>query len=313
MSSNREGTKGSDDIWSIVLSSLLFTIEGELLDAKFKEPIPGVTMILKGSDGSVVKTTTDKDGKYAFIENEAGERLVNENVTYEVSTFIGPDVITPRFRNGFVNSSVKYSLTTVGETESKKYAGGALDIILTPITPEIKFPAVLYDLGKATLTENAKDSLSILFLTLLDNPTFVIELSAHTDSRGSHADNLILSEDRAKSCYDYLVSKGIPSDRMQPKGYGEERLKITDKTINSFATEEEREAAHQENRRTVFSVLSKDYPIPQPESTLGEDFGLEPEVNVEPTDQETSAKVKKEEKEAAKKSKKEKKSRKKKK
>jgi peptidoglycan-associated lipoprotein len=261
LSSNREGTKGSDDIWSFVLPPLLFAVEGKILDDKYKEPVMGVAVLLKGSDGSVIETKTDETGNYRFETSESGDRLVNEATSYTVVTSVGKNVTTARAKKGFLNSPAKFYFTTVGEKESKIFRGNALNMSLTPIVAEIEFPAVLYDLGKADLRPESKDSLDYLYQTLVDNPDIVIELSAHTDSRGDNLKNLKLSEDRSKACYNYLVSKGIPADRMVSKGYGEERLLISDKVITSLATEEEKEAAHQKNRRTVFTVLRRDYGI----------------------------------------------------
>lgn len=256
LSSNREGTKGADDIWSFVLPPLLFSITGTVTDTKFKEPIEGVVVKLIGSDGSVAQTKTDAEGKYKFAENGTA-RYVNTNASYTVTTEVGNDVTTKKAALGFVNSSAKAKVTTVGVEEAKTFKG--INFSLVPIEKEIRFPDVLYDVGQSTLRPESKDSLEFLYQTLIDNPAFVIELSAHTDSRGGDAENLKLSDARAKSCFDYLVSKGIPADRMVPKGYGEKRLLVTDPEINKLGTTEEKEAAHQRNRRTVFSVLRKDY------------------------------------------------------
>lgn len=260
LSSNREGTKGADDLWSFVLPPLLFTVTGTVTDCKFKDPIEGVVVKLVGSDGSSVETKTDGEGKYKFAENGKTARYINPNVSYEITTQVGNNVVTKKAELGFVNSSAKLKVTTVGVEEAKTFKG--LNFCLVPIEKEIRFPDVLYDLGQSTLRAESQDSLNFLYNTLVDNPTFVIELSAHTDSRGGDADNLKLSDARAKSCFDYLVSKGIPAERMVPKGYGKRRLLVTDKEINAMGTKEEKEAAHQRNRRTVFSVLRKDYVNP---------------------------------------------------
>ena len=101
-----------------------------------------------------------------------------------------------------------------------------------------------------------------LYNTLLDNPNIVIELQAHTDCRGGDDYNQKLSQRRAQSCVDYLVSKGIPSERMKAVGYGETipRMKgLECETISNLSTNEEQEAAHQKNRRTQFIVLNFDY------------------------------------------------------
>lgn len=273
LSSNRQGTKGADDIWSFVLPPLIFTIEGVVSDCNFKETIPDVVIKLIGSDGSSVETKTDAAGYYKFAENGQA-RYVNSNVSYVISTQVGNDVVTKQAPAGFVNSSVKAKETTVGVEEAKLFKH---DFCLVPIEREIRFPDVLYDLGKADLRPESKDSLDFLYNTLIDNPSFVIELSSHTDYRGSDPENQKLSEARAKSCVDYLISKGIPAARMVAKGYGEKRpleVKNADGKILYTLTEsyivkqtkgkskEEYEALMQKNRRTVFSVLRKDFVDP---------------------------------------------------
>jgi peptidoglycan-associated lipoprotein len=257
LSSNREGTKGADDIYSFVLPPLLYVIEGVITDCKYKENVAGVTIKLVGSDGSSVEQKTDASGYYKFADN-GNERYVNANTTYNITVIAG-EAKTTQAPQGFLNSSDKVKVTTVGLEEGKNFKH---DFCLNPIIKEMRFPDVLYDLNQSTLRPESKDSLDFLYQTLLDNPTITIELSAHTDSRGSDKDNQKLSEARAKSCYDYLVSKGIPAERMTPVGYGEKRLLITDKEIAKLKTEEEKEAAHQKNRRTVFAVLRKDYVNP---------------------------------------------------
>jgi peptidoglycan-associated lipoprotein len=273
LSSNRETTKGADDIWSFLLPPLLFTVEGDVTDCKYKETIAGVTIKLVGSDGSSVETKTDAAGHYKFAENGAA-RYVNPNTTYIISTAVDKDVKTAQAPRGFLNSSEKAKETTVGVEEAKTFKH---DFCLVPIEKEIRFPDVQYDLGKWDILPQYQDSLNYLYETLIDNPTFVIELSSHTDYRGDDKSNQILSEKRAKSCVDYLISKGIPSARMVPKGYGEKRpLEVKDasgalqytlseayiKKVTKGKPKEEFEAIMRKNRRTVFTVLSKDFVDP---------------------------------------------------
>ena len=256
--SNRDGGKGGDDLYQFNLPALLYTIEGVLTDCKYKETIEGVTMKLVGSDGTSVETKTDKLGYYKFAEN-GEKRYVNENTTYQLTTVVPNELKTPEAKRGFLASSVKVKETTVGVNESKIFKH---DFCLTPIELEIRFPEVQYELGKAELRPEAKDSLNYLVEVLQDNPTFVIELSAHTDSRGNATLNQKLSEARAQACVDYIASKGIALARLRGAGYGKTRLKISDAEIAKMKTKEEQEAAHQKNRRTVFTVLSKDFSDP---------------------------------------------------
>jgi outer membrane protein OmpA-like peptidoglycan-associated protein len=91
------------------------------------------------------------------------------------------------------------------------------------------------------------------------NESFVVQLESHTDSRGKEAYNKTLSQDRAQTCVDYLVSRGIQDDRLVAVGQGESMLLVSDKAINAMKTEEEKERGHQANRRTVFRILRFDY------------------------------------------------------
>jgi len=120
-------------------------------------------------------------------------------------------------------------------------------------------------------------SLDNLVETLNDNPNVTIELMSHTDSRDTPAFNMELSQKRAQSVVDYLISKGISPDRLQARGYGESQPKVVDEKIkeqydflevgqvltesfiNQLENPEFQEKAHQVNRRTEFRVLTTDY------------------------------------------------------
>ncbi|MEY3237511.1 MAG: hypothetical protein RI883_1612, partial [Bacteroidota bacterium] len=90
---------------------------------------------------------------------------------------------------------------------------------------------------------------------LVNNPTLSIEIGGHTDTRGDDKDNLKLSNDRAKAVYDYIIAKGIVAKRISYKGYGESKPVISDVEISKLATEQEKEAAHQSNRRTEYKII----------------------------------------------------------
>lgn len=250
--SNREGGKGSDDIWSFVLPPLNFNLNGTVVSAENNEPVQNALIHLKGSNGDMFEFKTAADGKYNF--------KLKENTSYDVTVATDKGTISQSFKLGFLANKDMGKLTTVDNNESKDFVK---DFALTPVKAEIRFPAVQYDLGKATLRPESKDSLNFLYQTLIDNPSIVIELQAHTDSRGNDAKNQILSEERAKSCVDYLVNeKKIPIARLMSKGWGEKKLLIKDDVIAKAKTKEEKEALHQKNRRTVFRIVNWDYQDP---------------------------------------------------
>ncbi len=106
-----------------------------------------------------------------------------------------------------------------------------------------------WNLGSATLTASAKRIIDERLYPILKQG-FTVELASHTDSRGSDSFNLDLSERRAKAVKKYLVSKGISSDQMIARGYGETRL--TNRCSNGVNCSD---AEHRANRRTEFKVL----------------------------------------------------------
>lgn len=135
---------------------------------------------------------------------------------------------------------------------------------------------IFYDFDKATLRPESKAALDDLVKLLNENPNVTIELSSHTDYKGSDNYNKRLSQRRADAVVAYLIEHGIASDRLSPVGYGEEKPKtIRRKTTEKFPwlkendvlTEEfitklnkaNQEAANQLNRRTEFIVLRTTY------------------------------------------------------
>jgi len=242
--SNREGGRGKDDLWKFNEPPILFKLLVEVRDIETGELLTAAKVKLVGTDGTTAEKETGSDGRAEFAKN-GDKDYINENTSYSIT------VSKPNYLNA------KGKETTVGIVESKIFAHL---YELQPIgTDPIKLPDILYEFNKTGLTDQAKDSLDYLYKILVDNPTLVIELRANTDSRGSVPYNNRLSQGRAESAVNYLVSRGIPLARMVPKGYGESNLLISDAEINKLATEEEREAAHQLNRRTEFSILRDDY------------------------------------------------------
>jgi len=249
--SNREDGKGSDDIYSFLLPALKFSLCGTVSDYKTKKPIADAAVSIVGTDGSSLETTTDASGKYCFDLAPA--------TSY---------VITAGKKDFYLNKTGK--TTTVGFEEDKDLVH---DFELDPINRVIDLPNIFYDLGKWDLRPESKVALDGLVETLNDNPTIVVELGSHTDTRASDSYNLSLSQKRAQSVVDYLIENDIAEARLVAKGYGETTPKVLDNAIGEFpkgsvindafiaklSTEELKEEAHQLNRRTEFKVLRNDY------------------------------------------------------
>ncbi|MBU0488105.1 MAG: OmpA family protein [Bacteroidetes bacterium] len=266
LTSNRKGGRGGDDIYEFILPPLVFTLKGVVTDENTKEVIPGCIVKLVGSDGIVAIDTTDATGLYSF-DKDIIKYYTSYDLTFSKTGYFGK----------------KGKETTVGLERSTDLIHDKA-LVPIPVVP-IVLPDILYDFDKWDLKPQFHDSLNDLYQTLTDNPQLVIELSSHTDARGDDAYNERLSQRRAQSCVDYLVKvKGIEPGRIVPKGYGEYKprtlnvyknlsclkckgkfysfekgTKLTEKYINGLGSEEEKEAAHQLNRRTEFRILREDY------------------------------------------------------
>ncbi|MEO6303639.1 MAG: OmpA family protein, partial [Bacteroidia bacterium] len=264
LTSNREGGKGSDDIWSFNLPPLNYNVKGMAMSkgddrtgAGRGESVELVKVKIVGSDGSINEFTTPKDGNYTF--------KLKEKVTYTVSTQTDKTTKSASFTKGYLASKDQRVITTVGLDKSKDFIA---DFELAPVVPFIRMPQILYALGSAELLPESKDSLQFLYQTLVDNPTTVVELNSHTDSRGDAAKNQDLSQRRAQSCVDYLVNeKKINPARLQAKGYGKTQLLISDDVIAKAKTKQEKEALHALNRRTAFRILNWDFVDPNATKT----------------------------------------------
>jgi len=264
-SSNRPGGRGKDDIYSFVIPPVYFTLEGYVTDYLTLQPVDGAHVSLVGTDGRTATYNTDPRGRYVFNKNQ-----ILPNTTYEI-------MVT---KEDYFNE--KATETTVGFESSRDLTR---DIVLTPIPKKpVVLPDILYDLAKWDLKPEFQDSLQGLIATLDANETIVIELAAHTDSRDTEERNDILSQRRAQSVVDYLISRGIDPERLVAKGYGERVPRVlnrdvtkegytftagtvlTDSLINSLPNTAVKEAAHQLNRRTAFAILRNDF-IPKTKVT----------------------------------------------
>jgi peptidoglycan-associated lipoprotein len=271
-SSNRQGGRGGDDIYYFVLRPLVYTLAGFVKDEATLQYIDGAKVELTGSDGSSYTTTTNVKGYYFFDKSK-----ILSNTTYTLK------VTKPKYWEEH-NTAQQ---TTVGLSENTDLKQ---DFTLTPIPNEpIVLPEVQYDLARWDLKEQYKDSLMYLYKIMVQNPTVVVELRSHTDFRDTEEKNEVLSQNRAQTCVDFLISKGIDPERIVPKGYGEYRprkfaksfsqtylgrtynykvgTELTESYINDLSTNAEKEAAHALNRRTEFIVLRTDF-VPKNDSTL---------------------------------------------
>lgn len=251
-SSNRGDGRGYDHIFSFELPDIEVSISGWVLD-KDEEPIPNAIIRIVGDDGSNQKEVARDDGSFRF--------KLNRGVRY----------VMMAGAKGYLN--VKQEFESDIAEENVEYG---VDFILAAIHKPQVVENIFYDFDKAVLRDESKVALDEMAQILKDNPNITIEMGSHTDRWGSDEYNQALSQRRAQSVIDYLISAGIAEERLKPQGYGETVPKTVTKKINreypqfpegtvlteefiETLSEEDQEAADQINRRTEFQVTSIDY------------------------------------------------------
>ncbi|WP_161889331.1 OmpA family protein [Pontibacter russatus] len=237
LSSNRDAKNGTDDIYTFTILQKPVVLAITTLERKqnaqkrtVQEPLPGTKVVVaQQAAEDTTEVTTDKGGKY-FMDGRAGN-------TY---TFTGA-------KEGFLNTrAVAQIPATAPDTVAV-----ALLFDRNEVEKAIVLENIYYDLDLWDIRPDAAKELDKLVMLLKSNPSIKIELSSHTDSRESENYNQVLSEKRAQSAVDYLVSKGIDRARLTAKGYGKTRL-VNGCGDGVQCSEEE----HQLNRRTEFKILS---------------------------------------------------------
>lgn len=253
-SSNRNDKKGLDKIYQFVLPEMEFIAEGVVND-ELGNPIADAKLRLVGSDGTNSKLNARRDGTYKI--------KIKQDVKYVM-------LATAR---GFLNAKEQWN--TFGLKDSKTYT---LNFALSPISRPVKMENIFYEFGRWELTQASEAELEQLVKLLNDNPNITIELSAHTDMKGTDEFNNELSFKRAQSCCNYLIAHGIEKERLTPVGYGKTKPVIADKALHTqypwipeeqvldeeFILKlkpEQQEICNAINRRTEFKVVKTTYKL----------------------------------------------------
>jgi len=253
-SSNRNEKNGNDAIWSFELPELAYSIEGKVVDEK-GNVLPDAIIRMVSNTGVNARVQAKKDG------------------TYRMKLEKNMDCVMMASCRGYINQ--KNKVTTQGFADSKTFT---VNFQLSTLYKPVQIENIFYEFGKWNLTPASESGLQTLVKMLNDNPNVTIEVSANTDYIGNNEANKILSEKRAKSVIDYLISKGISANRLSSVGNGEEKpvvvdvslakkykfLKENDVLDENFVTKltpEQQEIANQINRRTEFRVVKTTYKL----------------------------------------------------
>lgn len=209
---------------------------GVVLDPQYNTPVAGAKVTIRDEQtGETVTLYTDRYGQYNYYLPRDSDFTVtvekdNMKATRKVTTKgVGPD------------AEIAMAIDIRDPSGGRNiFADGSV----------VRLPNIYYNFNDASIRPDAKPDLDALATIMKQFPDLRIELSSHTDSRGSDDYNMRLSQRRADNASRYLTSKGISRNRLKPVGYGERQLKNHCKD-DVTCTEEE----HQLNRRTEFKVL----------------------------------------------------------
>src|SRR6185436_3528671 len=204
-SSNRQAAT-MDNIYSFKKRDLRFTVDGLVVERATENPVEGATVELKNKDNGKRETViTTSDGKFTF--------KLDPNADYQITGS----------KDDFYSNSE--SVSTRGKTFSEDMTVKiklALEKIV--LNKPIVLDNIYYDLDKSDIRPDAAVELDKLVAIMNENPGIIVELGSHTDARAEDKYNLVLSQKRAQSAVDYIITHGIAQDRITAKGYGETRL-----------------------------------------------------------------------------------------
>ncbi len=234
LSSNRDGASGSvgDDIY-LVMRICEITVSGLVTDIDTGELLPGSIVIVFDEDNNEVATmTVGSNARYNFdLECDKQYTVRGAKQGYEPTEKV---ISTPN-----ESSTIDLPLELKSSDPCPPNDLGCR-LALQPI---------YFDFDRYNIRPDAAIELAKILAAMREYPELIIHIESHTDSRGSKAYNELLSERRAQSTLEWLVSKGISRDRLSAKGYGENRL-INECADGVQCTEE----AHQLNRRSMFII-----------------------------------------------------------
>ena len=229
--SDREGGFGSLDLYSFELPEVarpVYTtyMKGKAFDAESKIPLGATFEIIDLKTGEILLKSKANSMTGSFLVNIPTNKEIAINVTTKGYFFFS--------KNFTLKKNTKEPLL--------------IDIPMNKIKTSNKgfvLENIFFDVNQYVLQEKSKIELDKLFDFMTNNKSIKIELGGHTDSDGDIDENQILSEKRAKSAVDYLISKGIDKTRLTYKGYGESNPKVKNNSLENKSI----------NRRTEVKII----------------------------------------------------------
>jgi len=212
---------------SIDKSTRLTLVKGAIIDNVTGEPIEAIIEIIDNETNKVVYRTTSNSA--------TGEYLVSLPPGKNYGMAIKKD--------GYLFHSENFDL--VDDEGGYKKVEQNIEMVNIAKNSQITLKNLFFDIGKFEIKDESKSELDRIIEFLTDYPKVKVEISGHTDSQGDEDENMILSENRAKSVVTYLTKNGIEEDRLTSVGYGASTPVADNKTREGRA----------KNRRVDFKII----------------------------------------------------------
>jgi outer membrane protein OmpA-like peptidoglycan-associated protein len=263
--SNRKGGVGGDDIYSfkkIVLPPLPIDSTSKPKTDNSKKP--EFQMILDGYVLEKIYQQADNPnskiiGRRPLINTpvtinfgkEKKSVLTNDEGYFTVVLSENADYQFTAMKPEYLTKSIPFTTRGIVQDSNNPIQRFEVELILDKIykNKEITLENIYYDFDKSDIRDDAKPTLNALARILTENPSIKIQLSSHTDCQGNDDYNEDLSQRRAQSAVDYMISLGINTNRLSAKGYGETQPAVI--CVCAKCTDAENQA----NRRTTFKIV----------------------------------------------------------
>ncbi|BCY29068.1 OmpA family protein [Flavobacterium okayamense] len=237
-SSNRDGGKGFDDIYTFSVCQQ--KLKGLISDIDTNEILPGSKVELFDEDMNKIDETTANEAAEYYFENVDCNSKYIVRASKEDYDTNEQQVATPK-ENGETELNIALKRNKFPVTEG------------TDLAKIFDISIIYFDLDKWNIRPDAAKDLQKIVEVMKDYPNMHVNIRSHTDSRQTHRYNEILSDRRAKSTLEFMVKNGIERERLTAKGYGETEL-VNGCSDGVPCSEEE----HQKNRRSEFIVMKMD-------------------------------------------------------
>lgn len=221
-----------DDIWRIQYEPKIYAM-GKVLDQKSQKPVMQSVVKMVDEAGNL-KTFNSEDGQFQFLTSR------------------GHNYVLTADKAGYLSTRATVSTEGIKRQDPDDTVFVTIYVDSFAINQEFELSNILYDYDKASLRPEAAASLEKLTTLMKDNPSLDVKIFSYTDSKGTDAYNMNLSQQRAESVVNYLVRNGIDRSRLSAQGMGEKNPVAP----NTDAKGKDNPDGRQQNRRTTFRILT---------------------------------------------------------